>query len=133
MTSTLRCSTARLGASSSDHLEGRLEAGLPNANHSHIVRFSPVKKRTVAGRLALQRTQNSHRIRAMCSVFEQMIGEHVLLARSYGDAQARCSRLIGAQQALIRQLEAQVIRLRAAVIVRDTALAFGLPVAAARS
>ena len=49
--------------------------------------------------------------------------EHVVLCRAYGAAQERCSRIMAQQQAEIEGLQAQVLRLRAAVVVRDTALA----------
>lgn len=49
--------------------------------------------------------------------------EHVVLCRAYGAAQERCSRIMAQQQAEIDRLQAQVLRLRAAVVVRDTALA----------
>jgi hypothetical protein len=70
---------------------------------------------------------SSKRVKVVCSVLEQMAGEHLLLARHYGSVQARCSGLIAAQHAVIERLEAQVMRLRAAVIARDTAMAFGFP------
>jgi hypothetical protein len=59
------------------------------------------------------------------TVFDQLVGEGIVLGRQYGQAQARCSRVICAQQARIDALEAQIVRLRAAVIARDSALAFG--------
>ncbi len=49
--------------------------------------------------------------------------EHVVLCRAYGAAQERCSRVMAQQQAQVDQLEREVLRLRAAVMVRDTALA----------
>lgn len=55
---------------------------------------------------------------------EQLIGEHHALMRYYGQAQWRCSELVRAQAAEIESLRAQAMRLRAAVIVRDTALAW---------
>lgn len=54
------------------------------------------------------------------------VQEHVVLCRAYGDAQERCSRVMAQQQAEIAHLQAQVMRLRAAVMVRDTALSFAL-------
>ncbi len=50
--------------------------------------------------------------------------EHAALLVAYGQAQARCSRLLGAQAQRIQCLEAEVFKLRAAVIQRDTALAW---------
>lgn len=55
---------------------------------------------------------------------EQLIGEHHALMRYHGQAQLRCSELVRAQAAEIEGLRAQTMRLRAAVIVRDTALAW---------
>lgn len=49
--------------------------------------------------------------------------EHVALCRAYGAVQERCSRVMAQQQADIARLESEVVRLRAAVVARDTALA----------
>ncbi|WP_119964918.1 hypothetical protein [Simplicispira lacusdiani] len=49
--------------------------------------------------------------------------EHLALCRAYGAVQERCSRVMAQQRAEIERLQAQAVRLRAAVIVRDTALA----------
>ena len=59
--------------------------------------------------------------------------EHVVLCRAYGAAQERCSRIMAQQQAEIDRLQAQVLRLRAAVVVRDTPLALERERAAQRS
>ncbi|MGY6272261.1 DUF2325 domain-containing protein [Achromobacter denitrificans] len=50
--------------------------------------------------------------------------EHAALLAAYGQAQSHCSRLLAAQGARIQRLEAEAMRLRAAVIQRDTALAW---------
>lgn len=50
--------------------------------------------------------------------------EHAALLAAYGQAQSHCSRLLTAQAARILHLEAEAMRLRAAVIQRDTALAW---------
>lgn len=50
--------------------------------------------------------------------------EHAALLAAYGQAQARCSRLLSAQAQRIQCLETEVFKLRAAVIQRDTALAW---------
>ncbi|MFD4836699.1 DUF2325 domain-containing protein [Achromobacter sp. NPDC058515] len=50
--------------------------------------------------------------------------EHAALLAAYGQAQAHCSRLLSAQAARILHLEGEAMRLRAAVIQRDTALAW---------
>lgn len=54
--------------------------------------------------------------------FEQLMGEHQTLIRGYGQAQARCSCLIRGQAAEIERLEGELMRLRATMMVRDTAL-----------
>ncbi len=51
------------------------------------------------------------------------VQEHMALCRAYGAVQERCSRVMAQQQAQVDRLEREVLRLRAAVIVRDTALA----------
>ena len=53
-----------------------------------------------------------------------VIGEHHALLRHCGQIQARCSNLVQTQATTIQHLQAQVMRLRAAVIARDTALAW---------
>ena len=58
--------------------------------------------------------------------------EHVALCRAYGAAQERCSRVMAQQRADIARLESEVMRLRAAVVVRDTALAGAGELGAAR-
>ncbi len=50
--------------------------------------------------------------------------EHAALLAAYGQAQSHCSRLLAAHAARILYLEAEAMRLRAAVILRDTALAW---------
>ena len=52
---------------------------------------------------------------------QQLVDEYHVLLRHYGHAQARCDALVRAQAAEIARLQGQVMRLRAAVIVRDTA------------
>ena len=53
---------------------------------------------------------------------DQLIDEHQAFVRHYGKAQSRCSDLMVAQAAELAKLQAQAVRLRAAVIVRDSAL-----------
>jgi hypothetical protein len=53
-----------------------------------------------------------------------LIDEYHALMRHFGQTQARCDALVRAQAAQIAQLQGQAMRLRAAVIVRDTALAW---------
>lgn len=55
---------------------------------------------------------------------DQLISEHHALLRHCGQIQTRCSALVQAQAAENRRLSAQVMRLRAALIVRDSALAW---------
>jgi len=49
--------------------------------------------------------------------------EHLAVCRAYGAVQERCSRVMAQQRGEIERLQAQTMRLRAAVIVRETALA----------
>ena len=56
--------------------------------------------------------------------FERLVHEHGALLAQYGAVQARCSRIVGEQAAEIDRLQADLVRLRAANIVRDSALAF---------
>lgn len=58
-----------------------------------------------------------------CFFADSLPAEHRVLCREYAAVQERCSQLIARQQAHIERLQSEVIRLRAAVIVRDTALA----------
>ncbi|MEF7616885.1 hypothetical protein V4F39_23425 [Aquincola sp. MAHUQ-54] len=48
--------------------------------------------------------------------------EHTALVMAYGQVQRRCSRLMAEQAALIERQSRELMRLRAAVILRDTAL-----------
>ena len=54
----------------------------------------------------------------------RLVAELRVMCRAYGDAQARVTRDLAAQQQRIDQLEAELVRTRAAVIVRQTALAW---------
>jgi hypothetical protein len=56
--------------------------------------------------------------------FDELAHEHRLLIQQYGQVQLGCSELIATQAAKIKQLQSQIMQLRAAVIVRDTALAY---------
>lgn len=56
---------------------------------------------------------------------EQLLTEHLASWRQYGAAQQRCSAVISAQHARITQLEAQLMRARAASVVQVTALTIG--------
>lgn len=55
---------------------------------------------------------------------ERLQREHVLLCRQYGALQKRCTEQLDSQRAEIRQLQAELMKVRATVMVRDTALAF---------
>jgi hypothetical protein len=56
--------------------------------------------------------------------FDRLADEHRILVATHGEAQIRCSDLIARQAAEIEALRAQVMRLRAEVIRRDTQIAF---------
>lgn len=56
--------------------------------------------------------------------FDQLLREHGALLRAYRDVQARCGAQLLAQARDLARLDAQVMRLRAALIARDTALAW---------
>ncbi|MET1115164.1 MAG: DUF2325 domain-containing protein [Comamonas sp.] len=53
-----------------------------------------------------------------------LMGEYHTLMRHFGQTQMRCDALVRAQAAQIACLQGQAMRLRAALIVRDTALAW---------
>ena len=55
---------------------------------------------------------------------EELASEHQALVRHYGSVQRRCGELVQAQAALIEKLTAEAMRLRAAVVNRETALAW---------
>lgn len=59
--------------------------------------------------------------------------EHAVLLRAYARVQERCSRLLAEQGALIERLEAQVVRLRGALVARDSAIAIVREELAARA
>ncbi|SFM66242.1 DUF2325 domain-containing protein [Variovorax sp. OV329] len=56
--------------------------------------------------------------------FDQLADEHIALMRDYASAQVRCSAQLRSQAREIERLSAQAVRLRAAAIVRETALAW---------
>lgn len=56
--------------------------------------------------------------------FDLLLREHRVLMSHHGHVQARCSALVKAQAAEIERLQAQTMHLRAAMILRDTALAW---------
>lgn len=56
--------------------------------------------------------------------FDELAREHHALMRDYGRVQTRCSEQLQAQAREITRLEAEVMRLRAEVIQRETALAW---------
>ena len=58
-----------------------------------------------------------------CPLADTFPAEYVALCREYAAVQERCSREMAQQRREIERLQAQAMRLRAAVIVRDTALA----------
>ena len=63
-------------------------------------------------------------MKSVSNEIDQLIDEHGMLLRHYGRAQTRCSDLMGTQAAELVALRSQTMRLRAAVIVRETALAW---------
>lgn len=56
--------------------------------------------------------------------FEHLLDEHRALLIHYGRAQRHCSSLLAAQARALARMQADIIRLRAAVVVRETALAW---------
>lgn len=56
--------------------------------------------------------------------FGQLVGEHHALLRHYGRAQVRCSEQLRGQAAEIARLRSETMRLRARMMLRDTALAW---------
>lgn len=50
-----------------------------------------------------------------------MAAEHGALARDLAAAQSRCTRMFAEQSRRLAQAEAEIVRLRAALIVRETA------------
>ncbi len=56
--------------------------------------------------------------------FSDLVREHRALLADYGQAQVRCSAQLRAQAHVVERLQAQVVRLRAEVIVRDSLLAW---------
>ena len=55
---------------------------------------------------------------------ERLIHEHLALVRHFASTQARCSELLARQATEIETLRSQAIRQRAAIVMRDTALAW---------
>lgn len=61
------------------------------------------------------------------------MNEHAVLLAAYARAQERCSRLLAEQAVQIEALQAQVVRLRGAMLMRDSAVALVREELAARS
>ncbi len=59
--------------------------------------------------------------------------EHAVLLRAYARVQERCSRLLVEQAARVERLEAQIVRLRGALVARDSAIAMVREELAART
>ena len=57
------------------------------------------------------------------TALDALLAEHLALGRLYGAAQRRCDRLMADQAATTKALVAEIVRLRGALIARDTALA----------
>jgi hypothetical protein len=64
---------------------------------------------------------------------EYPMQEHAVLLRAYARVQERCSRLLVEQAALVERLEAQIVRLRGALVARDSAIAMVREELAARA
>lgn len=64
---------------------------------------------------------------------EPLVEEHAVLLSAYARVQERCSRLLTEQAAQIEALQAQVLRLRGALVLRDSAVAMVREELAARS
>lgn len=58
------------------------------------------------------------------SPLEHLLDEHRALLAHYGRAQLRCTQLVTAQAHAIAHMQAEIVRLRAQVMVRETALAW---------
>lgn len=63
-------------------------------------------------------------LQATIQASNELAREHQTLVAQYGEVQSRCSALIAAQAVEITRLQAEAVRLRAAVMLRDTALAW---------
>ena len=61
---------------------------------------------------------------SFCPFSDPLPAEHSVLCREYAAVQERCTRVMAGQQAEIDRLHAQVVRLRGALVVRETALAY---------
>lgn len=86
-------------------LYGSCHAPIANESNSHLYWLQPAPSR--------MQTEPVH------APFD----EHLALCRAYGAVQERCSRMLAEQRSEIERLQAQAVRLRAAAIVRETALA----------
>lgn len=54
----------------------------------------------------------------------RLLREHRILLRAYADVQARCSALLREQAERMRRMDAQAMRMRAALVLRTTELAW---------
>ena len=61
-----------------------------------------------------------------CPDLEALLQEHRALLTASGAVQRRCNALLDAQALQVQSLTAQVVRLRAALVVRDTARALSI-------
>ncbi len=61
---------------------------------------------------------------AVLTDFHQLLTEYAALLVAHGSAQHRCSEVIAELQVKNRAQETQIMQLRAAVVIRDSALAF---------
>lgn len=63
-------------------------------------------------------------MQATAADFDRLLREHCAMMREHARVQARCTALLQAQARQIAALDAQVVRLRAAVVARDSQLAW---------
>ncbi|MFK3740102.1 DUF2325 domain-containing protein [Massilia sp. TN1-12] len=63
-------------------------------------------------------------MQATADDFDRLLRDHCTLLREYARVQARCTALLQAQAGQIAALDAEVVRLRAAVVARDSQLAW---------
>ncbi len=63
-------------------------------------------------------------MQATAQDFDRLLREHCAMLREHARAQERCTALLQEQARRIAALDAQVVRLRAAVVARDSALAW---------
>lgn len=63
-------------------------------------------------------------MQATANDFDRLLREHCAMMREHARIQARCTALLQAQARQLAELDAQVVRLRAALVARDSQLAW---------